>query len=132
MILIDADVAAKEFMVLAKEPDYQHEGEEWRSGLYMAEEALYRLPAVDVVEQIFRDLEKAMQRSKTTHAGWDVFGTILEDYVEDMKEKYGVKEPQHNPVASGYYVEPKGEGIGGVPVAPTDTWNISGYKVEED
>ena len=50
MRLIDADVAAKEFMVLAKEPDYQHEGEEWRSGLYMAEEALYRLPAVDVVE----------------------------------------------------------------------------------
>ena len=43
-----------------------------------------------------------------------------------------MEEPQHNPVASGYYVKPKGESIGGVPVAPTDTWNISGYSVEED
>lgn len=66
MRLIDADVAAKEFMVLAKEPDYQHEDEDWRSGLYMAEEALYRLPAVDIAEQIFKDLEKAMP----TKAQW--------------------------------------------------------------
>ena len=86
----------------------------------------------DTADAIFKDLEKAMQRSKTTHVGWEFFGMILEDYVEDMKLKYGIKEPQHNPVVSGYYVEPKGESVGGVPVAPTDTWNISGYKVEED
>jgi hypothetical protein len=41
-------------------------------------------------------------------------------------------EPQPNPVASGYYVEPKDERIGGVHAAPTDTWIISGYRVEED
>ena len=41
-------------------------------------------------------------------------------------------EPQYNPVASGYYVEPKDERIGGVHAAPMDTWTISGYRVEED
>ena len=44
-----------------------------------------------VAEEIFEELEAAMQRSKTTHAGWEFFGMILEDYVEDMKKKYGVK-----------------------------------------
>ena len=57
MRLIDADLAAEMIRDLAKEPDYQHEGEDWRSGLYMAEEVLDRLPAVDIVEQIFTDIE---------------------------------------------------------------------------
>lgn len=43
-----------------------------------------------------------------------------------------MEEHQHNPVASGYYVEPKGERIGGVLAAPKDTWIISGDRVEED
>ena len=43
-----------------------------------------------------------------------------------------MEEPKHNPVASGYVVEPEGERIGGVLVEPKDTWIISGYRVEED
>ena len=43
-----------------------------------------------------------------------------------------MEEPQHNPVASGYVVEPEGERIGGVLVEPKDTWIISGYIGEED
>ena len=91
MRLIDADVAAKELMVLAKEPDYQHEGEDWRSGLYMAEEALDRLPAVDIVEQIFADIESAMRLSKTTHVGQQFYGLVLETCINNIKKKYGVK-----------------------------------------
>ena len=91
MRLIDADVAAKEFMVLAKEPDYQHEGEDWRSGLYMAEETLDRLPTVDIVEQIFADIESAMRLSKTTHVGQQFYGLVLETCVNNIKKKYGVK-----------------------------------------
>lgn len=82
MRLIDADVAAKEFMVLAKEPDYQHEGEDWRSGLYMAEEALDRLPAVDIVEQIFADIDKLHLHVSNEYEA---------RAYEELKKKYGVK-----------------------------------------
>lgn len=90
MILIDAETAAKEFMVLAKEPDYQHEGEDWRSGLYMAEDALSRVPAVDV-DQIFADIESAMRLSKVTHVGQQFYGLVLETCINNIKKKYGVK-----------------------------------------
>ena len=43
MRLIDADLAAEKLNDLAMEPDYQHEGEDWRSGLYMAESVLDEL-----------------------------------------------------------------------------------------
>ena len=90
MRLIDADIAAKKFMVLAKEPDYQHEDEDWRSGLYMAESAFDEVPAVDV-EQIFADIESAMRLSKTTHVGQQFYGLVLETCINNIKKKYGVK-----------------------------------------
>lgn len=91
MRLIDADVAAKKFMILAKEPDYQHEGEDWSSGLYMAESALDEIPTSDIVDQIFADIESAMRLSKTTHVGQQFYGLVLETWVNNIKEKYKVK-----------------------------------------
>lgn len=91
MRLIDADVAAKKFMVLAKEPDYQHEDEDWRSGLYMAESALDEIPTSDIVDQILADIESAMRLSKITHVGQQFYGLVLETCVNNIKKKYGVK-----------------------------------------
>lgn len=60
------------------------------------------------------------------------FGT---EWFEGCKYRYNhdsYNATQSNVVASGCYVEPKGEPISGVLVAPTDTWTISGYRVEKD
>ena len=38
--LIDADKVQEKINKLLKEPDYQHEGEDWRTGLIMAEELI--------------------------------------------------------------------------------------------
>ena len=82
MRLIDADLAAKKLMVLAKEPDYQHEDEDWRVGLYMAESALDEVPTATVVEQIFADIDKLHLH-------------VANEYearaYEELKKKYGVK-----------------------------------------
>ena len=91
MRLIDADLALEKIGVLEKEPDYQHEGEEWRSGLYMAETVLDELPTSDIVEQIFADIESALRLSKTTHVGQQFYGLVLETCINNIKKKYGVK-----------------------------------------
>ena len=91
MRLIDADLALEKISVLEKEPDYQHEGEDWRSGLYMAESALDEIPTSDIAEQIFADLESAMRLSKTTHVGQQFYGLVLETCINNIKKKYGVK-----------------------------------------
>ena len=91
MRLIDADLALEKIRVLEKEPDYQHEGEEWRSGLYMAETVLDELPTSELVEQIFADIESAMRLSKTTHVGQQFYSLVLETCVNNIKKKYGVK-----------------------------------------
>ena len=54
-------------------------------------EAIYNSGKQFAAEEIFRELETAMQRSKINYVGREVFNLILEDYVEDMKKKYGVK-----------------------------------------
>ena len=90
MRLVDAELAAQKFMILANEPDYQHEGEDWRSGLYMAESALDGLPTANVVEQIFTDLDSILRRSKTTLIGQPFYCSVLDSYVVELKKKYGV------------------------------------------
>ena len=91
MRLIDADLAIEKIRVLEKEPDYQHEDEDWSVGLCMAEQAIDDVPTVDVVEQIFADIESAMRLSKTTHVGQQFYGLVLETCVNNIKKKYGVK-----------------------------------------
>ena len=84
--LIDAELAAKKLMVLAKEPDYQHEGEDWSVGLYMAESALDEIPTATVVEEIF----EAIKTKCVDEDGYFLYGEFMNLYL-DMKEKYGVK-----------------------------------------
>ena len=91
MRLIDADLAKQKIVALEHEPAYQHEGEDWSVGLCMAESVLDEIPTSDIAEQIFADIESAMRLSKTTHVGQQFYGLILEDYIEGMKKKYGVK-----------------------------------------
>ena len=103
MRLIDADLALEKISVLEKEPDYQHEGEEWRSGLYMAETVLDELPTSDIVEQIFADIDRIMNErlvyclqlsgDKSLHSVGgmtDAYG-YLRNQLPKLKKKYGVK-----------------------------------------
>ena len=43
------------------------------------------------VEQIFSEIESAMQRSKTTLIGTQFYHVVLENYIEELKTKYEVK-----------------------------------------
>ena len=91
MRLIDADLAIEKIRVLEKEPDYQHEDEDWSVGLCMAESVLDEVPTTNLAEQIFADIERAMRLSKTTHVGQQFYGLVLETCVNNLKKKYGVK-----------------------------------------
>ena len=83
MRLIDADLALEKIRVLEKEPDYQHEDEDWRSGLYMAETVLEELPTSDIAAQIIKDICQIGGCSR---------GVVLNAWdIEDLKQKYGVK-----------------------------------------
>ena len=42
-------------------------------------------------EQIFADIERAMRSSKTTLVGQQFYHVVLENYIEELKNKYGVK-----------------------------------------
>lgn len=44
--LIDANKLLEEIEKCEKEPDYQHEGEDWRNGLYIAETLINNAPTV--------------------------------------------------------------------------------------
>ena len=91
MRLIDADLALEKIRVLEKEPDYQHEDEDWSVGLCMAEQTIEDVPTSNVVEQIFADIESAMRLSKTTHVGQQFYGLVLETCINNIKKKYGVQ-----------------------------------------
>ncbi len=70
-------------MTLAMEPDYQHEDEDWRTGLFIAESALDEVPTSNVVEQLFEDICKIGGCSRGIFLNpWDI---------TELKEKYGVK-----------------------------------------
>lgn len=43
-----------------------------------------------VTEELFADIERAMQRSKTTLVGQQFYHVVLENYIEELKKKYGV------------------------------------------
>ena len=88
MRLIDADVAAKQFMVLAKEPDYQHEGEDWRSGLYMAESVLDEIP--NAAEELINEIYLGVRRECVDEDGSFMPGPFM-NLMLDIKQKYGVK-----------------------------------------
>ena len=47
---IDADIPIKKISATYKEPEYQHEGENWQVGLCIAESIILNTPTADVVE----------------------------------------------------------------------------------
>lgn len=49
---IDEEAVKKKIALMQREPDYQHENEDWRVGLYMAEDAIDEAPTADVVEVV--------------------------------------------------------------------------------
>ena len=84
MRLIDADRALEKIRVLEKEPDYQHEGEEWRSGLYLAETVLDEVPTATGycnVEELYKELDAY---SYPSPCGW----AIGMDSVKHALRKY--------------------------------------------
>ena len=62
MRLIDADLALEKIRVLEKEPDYQHEDEDWSVGLCMAEQAIDDVPTADVVEELINEIYLGVRR----------------------------------------------------------------------
>ena len=89
MRLIDADLALEKIRVLEKEPDYQHEDEDWSVGLCMAESVLDELPAVDVVELI-NEIYLGVRRDCVDEDGSFMPGPFM-NLLLDIKKKYGVK-----------------------------------------
>ena len=83
MRLIDADLALEKIRVLEKEPDYQHEDEDWRVGLCMAEQAIDDVPTSGIVEQIFADLF-----DKVGFDGHNI--SIFKNELIEVARKYGV------------------------------------------
>ena len=47
---IDAEIAEELIIKKLRDPEYQHEGEGWRCGLVMAEDAIEDVPTADVAE----------------------------------------------------------------------------------
>ena len=82
MRLIDADVAIEKIRVLEKEPDYQHEDEDWCVGLCMAEQAIDEVPTVNLAEEIFADIDKLHLHVSNEYEA---------RAYEELKKKYGVK-----------------------------------------
>jgi hypothetical protein len=96
MRLIDADLAKQKIVTLEHEPDYQHEGEDWSVGLCMAESVLDEVPTSDIAEQIFTDIEAALNKHFTKLNYTDgtctfVFHRDLEIELADIKKKYEAK-----------------------------------------
>ena len=96
MRLIDADLALEKIRVLEKEPNYQHKDEDWSVGLCMAEQAIDEVPTSDITEQIFADIEKALNKHFTKLNYTDgtctfVFHRDLEIELASIRKKYEVK-----------------------------------------
>ena len=90
MRLIDADVALEKISVLEKEPNYQHEDEDWSVGLCMAEQAIDEVPTSDVVEELINEIYLGVRRECVDEDGSFMPGPVM-NLLLDAKKKYGVK-----------------------------------------
>ena len=90
MRLIDADLALEKIRVLEKEPDYQHEDEDWSVGLCMAEQAIDDVPTADVVEELINEIYLGVRRECVDEDGSFMPGPFM-NLMLDIKKKYGVK-----------------------------------------
>ena len=92
MRLIDADLALEKIRVLEKEPDYQHEDEDWSVGLCMAEQAIDEVPTIKGycnAEEIYNELLDYGYPS--AFGGW----AVSMDSVRRVLRKYLDKEGIH-------------------------------------
>ena len=90
MRLIDADVAIEKIRVLEKEPDYQHEDEDWCVGLCMAEQAIDDVPTAAAVEELVNEIYLGVRRECVDEDGSFMPGPFM-NLMLDIKKKYGVK-----------------------------------------
>ena len=90
MRLIDADLALEKIRVLEKEPDYQHEDEDWSVGLCMAEQAIDDVPTATVVEELINEIYLGVRRDCVDEDGSFMPGLFM-NLLLDIKKKYGVK-----------------------------------------
>ena len=88
MRLIDADLAKQKITVLEREPDYQHEGEDWSVGLCMAESVLDEAP--NAAEELIHEIYLGVRRECVDEEGYFMPGPFI-NLMLDIKQKYGVK-----------------------------------------
>ena len=88
MRLIDADLAKQKIIALEREPDYQHEGEDWSVGLCMAESVLDEIP--NAAEELINEIYLGVRRECVDEDGAFMPGLFM-NLMLDLKQKYGVK-----------------------------------------
>lgn len=84
---IDADIAEMIIAEKAKEPDYQHEGDDWRLGLCMAETAIEETPTADVVpkSEVDSEIKVWQELYADTVSKWEKAYEELEIKLENAK-----------------------------------------------
>lgn len=82
MRLIDADTAIRKLQDKGEEPMYQHTDEDWKCGLFMAEDIINDLPTIDLVKN---RLQKAIA-SKTAEETYDFLSWLMFDYAKQYTD----------------------------------------------
>lgn len=99
--LIDADALEKEIEEITKEPDYQHEGEDWSVGVIIAQSAVQDAPTIEAVpvENIKRIVERlgemkmryfltiANSGSANLDSVYEEVGNCIDRAIEIVKEE---------------------------------------------
>lgn len=69
MRLIDADALEKEIEEITKEPDYQHEGEDWSVGVIIAQSAVQDAPTIEAVPVVHAEWKMRGGKLYCTNCG---------------------------------------------------------------
>ena len=78
MRLIDADALEKEIEEITKEPDYQHEGENWSVGVIIAQSAVQDAPTIEAVPVVHGEVVTKVGDWGVMHQECSVCGEGLE------------------------------------------------------
>ena len=81
MRFINANKFQETLDKVSREPDYQHEGEDWRSGLGLAGCLLDQEPTVDSEDKKFQDFVDFLGRYMRKHydGSWGYYKEAIED-----------------------------------------------------
>lgn len=97
---IDANAFQEKLAEVAREPDYRHEGEDWRCGVCLAGTHLDGFPTADVVprrkfaKRLLLDLKAAVTNKATypdfnadyAYVNLKVFNALVQDLVKKYEE----------------------------------------------